>query len=91
MTKGYIFGGTAAVSEEIEEWLTDKPILCFQLKADPDDPDMANAMPGLKAGRIEKGSQRLLEFLRTGKTHLGIHSSRFADDLPHAIILRKDF
>ena len=41
--------------------------------------------------RIEKGSQRLLEFLRTGKTHLGIHSSRFADDLPHAIILRKNF
>ena len=41
--------------------------------------------------RIEKGSQRLLEFLRTGKTHLGIHGGRFADDLPHAIILRKDF
>ena len=34
----------------IVEGMTDKPILCFQLKADPDDPDMANALPGLKAG-----------------------------------------
>ena len=44
-----------------------------------------------ESSRKEKDSQRLLEFLRTGKTHLGIHSSRFADDLPRAIILRKNY